>query len=226
MVSKEALAAVPLFRELAAAELELLAAATRRRRYKRGEVIFLEGDPGAGLCIIESGRVNIVLRGEDGRELVLNVYGPGEFFGEFALLDGEPRSADAVAQDACLVHWLRRQDFLAFLESHPRVAWELLAVLSRRLRHTTRVAGDATFRDAPARLARALLELAAVRGRPGERGTVLDGRLTQSELAAMIGATRETVNKSLRSFQRRGLLTHDRGTVTILLPDGLRKQAR
>ncbi len=226
MVGTAALAKVPLFGGLSAHELEQLAAATRPRRYDRGEVIFLEGDPGTGLCVIESGLVKIVLRAEDGRELVLNVYGPGEFFGEFALLDGEPRSADAVAQETCLVHWLRRDEFLTFLEAHPRVARELLAVLSRRLRHTTRVAGDAALRDAPARLARAVLELAATRGRPVDGGTRVEGKFTQSELAAMIGSTRETVNKCLRSLQRRGLLRYEQGTITLPRPEALRDQAR
>src|SRR5436309_3020785 len=152
MTGTEALAKVPLFRGLPAAELERLGALVRARRYRRGEVIFLEGDIGSSLCVIALGQVKIVLNGADGREVVLNVYGPGDFFGEFALLDGEPRSADAIAQEACLLYWLTREDFLAFLEAHSRAASTLLAVLSRRLRHTTRVVQDATFRDVPARL--------------------------------------------------------------------------
>ena len=171
----EALAKVPLFTGLPPNELARLGALVRPRRYRRGEVIFLEGDSGTSLCVIALGQVKIVLSGADGREVVLNVYGPGDFFGEFALLDGEPRSADAIAQEGCLLYWLTREDFLAFLEAHPRAASTLLAVLSRRLRHTTRVVQDATFRDVPARLARVVLDLATTRGRSAGDGVVVEG---------------------------------------------------
>jgi CRP/FNR family transcriptional regulator, cyclic AMP receptor protein len=222
----EALARVPLFAGLPAAELERLGACVRPRQYARGEVIFLEGDVGNGLCVIASGRVKIALTGSDGREIVLNVYGPGEFFGEFALLDGEPRSADALALEPCQLSWLRREDFLEFLDAHPGAAATLLGVLSRRLRHTTRVVKDAAFRDVPARLARAILELAEHGGRPAPDGVVVvDAPLTQGELAALVGASRETVNKCLRAYQRRGLLDYDRDTITVLRPDELRLRA-
>jgi CRP/FNR family transcriptional regulator, cyclic AMP receptor protein len=221
----EALAQVPLFTGLPPNELARLGALMRARRYRRGEVIFLEGDVGTSLCVIALGQVKIVLSGADGREVVLNVYGPGDFFGEFALLDGEPRSADAIAQEGCLLYWLTREDFLAFLEAHPRAASTLLAVLSRRLRHTTRVVQDATFRDVPARLARVVLDLATTRGRSAGDGVVVDGRFTQTDLAAMVGASRETVNKALRAFERGGLLRHERGAITIMRPERLRERA-
>ena len=226
MSGAEALRRVPLFAGLPDAELARVGACLRQRRYARGEVIFLAGDPGTGLALIESGRVKIALVGDDGREIVLNVYGPGEFFGEFALLDGEPRSADAVAHEACRLFWLERDHFLRYLEAQPRAAASLLAVLSRRLRHTTRLVEDAAFRDVPARLARAILDLAAARGRPAADGVVIDAHLTQAELASMVGATRETVNRSLRAYQRRGLLRLDRGRITVLRAEGLRECAR
>ena len=225
MTGTEALGKVPLFAGLPPEEMERLGALVRARRYRRGEVIFLEGDAGSSLCIIAIGRVRIVLSGADGREVVLNVYGPGDFFGEFALLDGEPRSADAIAQEPCLLYWLTRDDFLAFLESHPRAASTLLAVLSRRLRHTTRVVQDAAFRDVPARLARVVLDLVTTRGRPHGDRVLVDGRLTQSELASMVGASRETVNKALRGFERSGLLRHERGVITVMQPEQLRARA-
>jgi len=225
MTGTEALGKVPLFAGLPPPEMERLGALVRARRYRRGEVIFLEGDAGSSLCIIAIGRVRIVLSGADGREVVLNVYGPGDFFGEFALLDGEPRSADAIAQEPCLLYWLTRNDFLAFLESHPRAASTLLAVLSRRLRHTTRVVQDAAFRDVPARLARVVLDLVTTRGRPHGDRVLVDGRFTQSELASMVGASRETVNKALRGFERSGLLRHERGVITVMQPEQLRARA-
>ena len=223
MSGAEALGRVPLFAGLRTAELERLSACMHLRSYGPGEVIFLEGDPGTGLCVIQSGRVKIVLTSSDGREFVLNVYGPGEFFGEFALLDGDPRSADAVAQGDCRVWWLRRDDFLAFLQAHSAATSYLLALLSRRLRHTTHIVQDAAFRDVPARLARTILDLAAIQGRPSSDGVVIDAQLTQTDLAAMIGSARETVNKSLRAYQRRGLLRYDKGIITVLRPEELRQ---
>jgi CRP/FNR family cyclic AMP-dependent transcriptional regulator len=147
----EILAKVPLFSGLPAEERERLGRRLSPRRYTRGTVIFLEGDAGTALCLIVEGRIRIQLTEADGREVVLNVYGPGEIFGELALLDGEPRSADAIAQDPSRLFWLQREDFAAFLDSHPRAAMTMLASLSRRLRHTTRMVQDSTFRDSARR---------------------------------------------------------------------------
>jgi CRP-like cAMP-binding protein len=221
----EILAKVPLFAGLPEEELQRLGGLLRPRRYTRGEVIFLEGDEGTALCLIAEGRIRIQLTGTDGREVVINVYGPGEIFGELALLDGEPRSADAIAQDPSRVFWLQRDDFAAFLDSHPRAAMTMLASLSRRLRHTTRVVQDATFRDVPARLARVLLDLATRSGQPTPQGVRIESRLTQGELAAMVGASRETVNRALRGFEQRGLIGWDTNRVMIAQPDQLRARA-
>ena len=218
----DALARAPLFSDLPVAEIERLGALLRPRRYARGEVIFLEGDRGDSLCLIAEGSIRIQLTDAYGREVVITVYGPGEIFGELALLDGEPRSADAIAQDASRVFWLQRDDFAAFLDSHPMAAMTMLASLSRRLRHTTRVVQDATFRDVPSRLARVLLDLTARHGRPVEHGMLIDTRVTQGELAAMVGASRETVNRALRGFEQRGLIRWEANRILIAQPDQLR----
>jgi CRP-like cAMP-binding protein len=221
----EALAKAPLFADLSPAERERLGSLLRPHRYTRGQVIFLEGDEGAALCLIAEGRVRIQLTGADGREVVINLYGPGEIFGEMALLDGEPRSADAIAQDDVRLYWLQREDFAQFLERHPRAAMTMLASLSRRLRHTTRVVQDATFRDVPSRLARVLLDQAERLGQPVDSGIRLEGRLTQSELAAMVGASRETVNRALRGFEQHGLIRWDGSRVVLVRTEGLRARA-
>src|SRR5688572_11669328 len=111
---------VSLFAALSADDLAALSARLRRRRYARGQVIFTQGDPGASLCVVEEGRVRVSVVSEDGRELVLRVFGPGDFFGELALLDGEPRSADAVAQEPCTLLLLQRDEFLSVVEARPR----------------------------------------------------------------------------------------------------------
>jgi CRP-like cAMP-binding protein len=220
----EILAKVPLFAGLPEEERERLGRLLRPRRYARGEVIFLEGDQGTALCLVAEGRIRIQLTGADGREVVITVYGPGDFLGELALLDGEPRSADAIAQDASRVFWLQQEDFAAFLDNHPRAAMMMLASLSRRLRHTTRVVQDATFRDVPARLARVLLDLSR-NGQPAAQGIRLESRLTQGELAAMVGASRETVNRALRGFEQRGLIGWEANRIVIIRPDDLRGRA-
>src|SRR4051794_13844867 len=175
----EILAKAPLFAGLPEEERERLGRLLRPRRYARGEVIFLEGDAGTALCLIAEGGVRIQLTGADGREVVIAVYGAGEIVGELALLDGDPRSADAIAREASRVFWLQRDDFAAFLDGHPRAAMTMLAGLSRRLRNTTRVVAAATFHDVPARLARVLLDLAARHGQAIPQGIRIEARQTQ-----------------------------------------------
>jgi len=221
----DVLAGSPLFAGLPRAELHRLVGLLRPRQYARGEVIFLEGDVGTALCLIAEGRVRIQLTGADGREVGINVYGPGEIFGEMALLDGEPRSADAIAQDASRVFWLQRDDVSAFLASHSDAAMMMLAGLSRRLRHTTRLVHDAAFRDVPARVARVLLGLMESHGRATAGGMCIDMRLTQSELATLAGTTRESINRTLRDFEQRGLLQWQRGRMTITQVPQLRARA-
>ena len=234
------LAQVPLFAALTAEELAGLAALLSRRRYAKGEVIFHQGDAGTALYIVEEGGVKIVLGSEEGKEVILALLGRGDFFGELALLDGEPRSADAVARDATQLLALRRDDFLRFVLDKPRVAASLLAVLSRRLRRTDQLVHDAAFLDVRGRLARVLLELAEAQGRPEPAGVaaggtfpvgaaaatvVLAARLTQGELAEMVGATRESINKWLGFYTRRGVLRFERGRLTLMDLQRLRQDS-
>src|SRR5919109_3140640 len=135
-VNIAALAQGKLFAGLAAEDLVALAANLQRRRYGKGQFIFQQGDAGLSLYLVESGKVKIASFSSEGKGLVLNLFGPGDFFGELALLDGEPRSADAVAQEPCQLLLLQRDDFVRFVEARPRVATALLAALSRRLRAT------------------------------------------------------------------------------------------
>jgi CRP-like cAMP-binding protein len=215
------LRAVSLFAELDDEPLGRLAEGLRSRRYTRGQIIFAEGDPGTSLGIVASGRIDATANSTDGKELVLNSFGPGDVFGELALLTGEPRSADAVARETSQVFLLPRDDFLTFLEGNPRVAITLLAIVSRKLQRTTQQVQDVTFLDVPARLARALLDLAANPKADGEAPTF---RVTQLELAARVGATRESVNKWLGFFADQGLIAHERGRVTILNSRALRQR--
>jgi CRP-like cAMP-binding protein len=186
------LARIPLFADLSDAELGDLRACLRTVRYQRGETIFLQGDPGSGLYLIENGRVKITLTSAEGKEVILTLLGPADFFGDLALLDGDPRSADAIALDDCRLWLLHRDDFLRFVDTRPAVARKLLAVLSRRLRRNAMLLQEAAFQDVPGRLARVIVELAEQEGRVEPGGIVIASRLTQADLAGMVAATRES----------------------------------
>src|SRR5579859_5105717 len=185
----ELIGKVGLFAELSSAELIGLVALMRPRPYAKDEVIYLRGDPGTAFYVIASGRVKITLTSPDGKELILRRLGPGEFHGELALLDDEPRSADAIATENSLLLVLQRDAFRQFLAEHASVATKLLARVSAYLRRNAEIIQDATFLDVPARLARVLLELATT---PGSAelpppGTVIPDRIKQGELASLVG---------------------------------------
>jgi CRP-like cAMP-binding protein len=221
----ELLSDVSLFAELSIDDREGLAARLRRRRYPKGETLFLRGDPGSFLYVIERGRIKIALTSAEGKEMILALLGPADFFGELALLDGGERSADATVLDDSELLLLGREDFLRFVENRPRVALHALAVLSRRLRQTDQLVHDAAFFDVPGRLANAILRLAETLGQPAQNGVLISRRLTQVELADMIGASRESVNKWLSYYQRQGMIRSERGLITVLRPDGLKQRA-
>jgi CRP/FNR family transcriptional regulator, cyclic AMP receptor protein len=223
-VNMAALAQVKLFAGLAPEDMVALAANLQRRRYAKGQFIFQQGDPGLCLYLVESGKVKIASFSSEGKGLMLNLLGPGDFFGELALLDGEPRSADALAQEPCQLLLLQRDDFMHFLEARPHVAIKLLATVSRRLRHTTQQAEDIIFFDLPARLARVLLELAEAERISAEGDWVIASRPTQAELAEMVGATRESINKWLGVYEEQGLIRRERNQLVILQPEDLRKR--
>ncbi len=218
------LAQVPLFSGLNPGELDGLAALVRRHRYATGEIIFHKDDAGTALYVIEKGEVKIVLGSAEGKEVVLSLLGPGDFFGELALLDGEPRSADAVAMETSELLILQRQDFLRFIVLQPQVAVNLMAVLSRRLRRVDQLVHDAAFLPVRLRLIRTLLDLAQTQGQAGSEGVVIATPLTQTVLADMVLATRESINKWLGYYAEKGLVRHDRGRLTLLDIERLRKE--
>ena len=222
----ELLGRVGLFSDLSTAELVGLAALMRPRPYAKDEVIYLRGDAGTAFYVIASGKVKIALTSPDGKELILRRLAAGGFHGELALLDDEPRSADAIATEPSVLLVLQRDAFRQFLADHPGVATKLLGTVSQYLRRNADLIQDATFLDVPARLARILLELA---GEPGATelpppGTVIPDRMKQGELASLVGATRESINKWLGSFEKQGLIRYDKGQITLLRPSGLKQR--
>lgn len=195
------LATVPLFQGLAAGEVAHFAELARERSYPRGSVILFEEDPGDSLFIVREGRVKVVLVGEDGREIILGLLGPGAHFGELSLIDGSPRSAHVIATDESRLIVLRREDFRRRVSESPAVAWALLVELSRRLRRADEQIARLALLDVDGRIARLVLDAA----NEGD-GVRIEKRLTHQTIAQMIGASRETVSRALRDFQQRGLI--------------------
>jgi CRP-like cAMP-binding protein len=222
----ELLGRVGLFADLSHGELVSLAGLMRRRPYAKDEVIYLRGDPGTAFYVIASGKVKIALTSPEGKELILRRLAAGGFHGELALLDNEPRSADAVATEPSVQLVLQRDAFRQFLSDHPEVATKLLGTVSRYLRSNADLIQDATFLDVPARLARVLLELASEPGATDlpPAGAIIPDRMKQGELASLVGATRESINKWLGSFERQGLIAYDKGQITLLRPSGLKQR--
>ena len=193
----------------------------RERRFPKGSVILMEGDPGDALYLIADGQVKVILIGEDGREVILSVLGEGSFFGDMSLLDDEPRSAHVVAMADATLLQLRRDDFQARLRSSPDVAIGLLRELSRRLRRADDTIGSLVLRDVNGRIAHLLLEMADEEG--GDRIT---RRLTHATLAQMVGASRETVSRTLRSLVNAGVLSVNRREIVLLRREPLRRAAQ
>lgn len=207
---------VPLFADLAEAELARFVEVTRERAYPKGSVILFEDDPGDALYIVASGQVKVVLIGEDGREVILSILSAGDFFGEMALIDDEPRSAHVIATEDADLLVLRREDFQTQLKAHPAVALKLLRVLVGRLRRADRKIGGLVLLDVGGRVARLLLDLAD----EGD-GLHIVRRPTHHTIAQIIGSSRETVSRMMRELTNRGLIEVSRREITLKDRPGL-----
>jgi CRP-like cAMP-binding protein len=228
-----ALGEVPLFRELAGEDLGMLATACRTRRFRKGEVIFHQGDPGDALHVILAGRVKISSPSDSGVEAILTTLRPGEFFGALALLDGAPRSATATAVDAAETMVLPRDRFRQLLNERVEVRELVFAELARELRRLTYHVEELHFLDITGRLASQLARLAeeqvrasAEAGEDPPAEIRLDGPITQGELAAMVGSTRQSINKLLGYFTDDGLIRVERDAIVVLDLPGLQRTAR
>jgi CRP/FNR family cyclic AMP-dependent transcriptional regulator len=212
---------VPFLAALDPADREALAGYMRPRQFRRGDIIFHKDDPGHALFIVEEGSVRIYLPGLQGADLTLALLGRGDFFGDLSLLDGAPRSATAAAAADSALLVLDRSDFVRLVSSRPTATLAVLAVVARRLRETDEMASDLAFMNAGGRLAKKLLELAASPGMQRADGILLDVRLTQEEIANMIGVTRESVNRNLARLRRAGLVRTEGRRLLIRDPEGL-----
>ena len=209
-----ALRACALFRDMDEAALAEVAGLLRHRRFRRHEVIFHAGDPGDALFIVASGSVKIVLPSPEGNEAIIATLRPGDFFGELAVLDGEPRSATAVALEATELEALARAPFLELVHTQPELRLALLTGLAGELRRLTRHVEELHFLALPGRLAMRLVELAREAAGPGP-GAELSWHYTQSELASMIGGSRQSVSRLLGDLSAEGLLHVERDVIVI-----------
>jgi CRP-like cAMP-binding protein len=216
----ERLGAIPLFSHLGGPELTRLAGVVRERHYPKNSMVLFADDPGDTLFIVLKGQVKVVLVGEDGREVILSILKDGDFFGEMALIDDRPRSANVIATTASDMLVLRRVDFQQCLEASPRIALGLLQELSRRLRFADDKIGGLVLLDVNGRVARLLLQLADEHGGEGIPRTA-----THHTLAQMVGSSRETVSRTLRELQEQGLITVSRNRIELANRPGLEKLA-
>lgn len=220
------LSRVPLFQGLNEQQFALLSSRIQKISLRRGEVLFVEGDEGDRLYIITEGKIKLGHSSEDGRESLLAILGPGEMIGELTLFDPGKRSTTATAVSPASMLCLDHSDLVQILDTNPEVAKHLLRALAQRLRRTNESLSDLVFSDVPGRVAKALLDLAERFGTPSDDGTHVPHDLTQEELAQLVGASRETVNKSLADFVSRGWIRLEGRAVALLDVDRLARRAR
>ncbi|MDP4974181.1 MAG: Crp/Fnr family transcriptional regulator [Candidatus Nanopelagicales bacterium] len=222
----DALMQAPLFSALDAEAAAALRASMAEMRVQRGGIIFAEGEAGERMYVVLDGKVKLGHTSPDGRESLLAVLGPGEVFGELSLFDPGPRTATATAVTDTVVVGLGHADLRPWLTGRPEVAESLLQALAQRLRRTNEALADLVFSDVPGRVAKQLLDLADKFGQPGPDGVLVHHDLTQEELAQLVGASRETVNKALADFTQRGWVEVDQRQVLLIDMERLARRAR
>jgi CRP-like cAMP-binding protein len=205
----------PLFAGLDGEAIARIAALCTRRQLAAGEVLFVKGDEGDALYGIRRGQIRIATGTEAGKRLTLNVLGPGDLLGEIALLDGRSRTADAIAAEPTELFTVRRQDFLRLLEREPRIAVHLIELLCERFRWINERMEETALQPLEVRLARRIRALAA------DFGT--DLHISQEELGILLGVTRESVNRQLQQWRRKGIIELGRGRIRLLEPERLEK---
>jgi CRP/FNR family transcriptional regulator, cyclic AMP receptor protein len=216
----------PLFTALDDAAAASLRASMDTVKIAKGSILFKEGDDGEHLYVIIEGKLKLGTSSGDGRENLLSILGPGEMFGELSLFDPGPRTSTATAVTDAKLHALSHEKVIPWLKQNPEVSLQLLARLAQRLRRTNEAVGDLVFSDVPGRVAKALIDLGDRFGKTTAEGLLVNHDLTQEELAQLVGASRETVNKALADFAGRGWLKLDGRSVLITDVERLSKRSR
>jgi CRP/FNR family cyclic AMP-dependent transcriptional regulator len=225
-VTDDVLRQAPLFSGLDDEVASALESSMSSSSLRRGDILFSEGDDGNQLYVVTEGKIKLGRTSQDGRENLLAILGPGQMFGELSFFDPGPRSATATAVTDVELKSLGHEALSPVLNAHPDVAHALLNQLAGRLRRTNEVVGDLVFSDVPGRVAKALLDLASRFGRRADDGIHVNHDLTQEELAQLVGASRETVNKALADFAARGWIRLEPRSVTLLDVERVERRAR
>jgi len=223
---EEVVRRAPLFTALDEAAAASLRASMDSVKIAKGSILFKEGDDGEHLYVIIDGKLKLGTSSGDGRENLLSILGPGEMFGELSLFDPGPRTSTATAVTDAKLLSLSHEKVIPWLKQNPEVSLQLLTRLSQRLRRTNEAVGDLVFSDVPGRVAKALIDLGDRFGKTTPEGLLVNHDLTQEELAQLVGASRETVNKALADFAGRGWLKLDGRSVLIADVDRLSKRSR
>ena len=222
----EVLTKAPLFAGLDDDGAQALSSAMGTLRLSKGEVLFREGDTEDRLYVVVSGKIKLGRSGSAGRENLLAILGPGQMFGELSVFDPGPRSSTATAVTTSEIRTLEHDELMAWLQDRPEVARGLLGQLAARLRRANDVVADLVFSDVPGRVAKQLLELARRFGDERDDGIHVHHDLTQEELAQLVGASRETVNKALADFAARGWIRLEPRSVTLIDVQRVERRAR
>ncbi len=218
MDDQELLRTVPIFAELSEADIASLARLTSRRSCPKDTVVFFENEEGDTFFCIVDGRIKVTILGDDGREVILSVLGRGDFFGEMALLDNEPRSATAIAVEDTELLSLHRNDFQSVLSDNRSIMSALIKVLAARLRRANHQISTLALLDVYGRVARVIVDTARDEGKRLKDGRIAFRRATHQEIANRIGTTRETVTRMLKDLERQGLI-HIEGKEVVVQPD-------
>jgi len=210
----------PIFCDLDPEALDQLCRYAKHTTLKRGTTIVSKGDPGNSLIVVISGTIKISVSSPDGRSAILNLIGPGEIFGEVAVLDGQARTADATANSNCEIYVIDRRDFIPFVRSQPALAMKFIELLCTRLRWTSDQVEEVILQNLPGRLASALLRLTEKHKLAPAGRTIA---ITQQEISEMVGMTRESINKQLRVWAARNWVRLEHGAIVVLDVASLRE---
>jgi CRP-like cAMP-binding protein len=223
---EEVIRRAPLFTALDDAAAATLRESMTQVKVSKGQTLFKEGDAGDRLFVVVEGKLKLGTSSGDGRENLLSILGPGDMFGELSLFDPGPRTATATAVTDSRVLALANDQVIGWVTAHPQVSLQLLKRLARRLRRTNEVLADLVFADVPGRVAKAIMDLGERFGTRKDDGLHVNHELTQEELAQLVGASRETVNKALADFAGRGWVRLEPRAVVVLDYERLSKRGR
>jgi len=217
---------IPFLAPLKEEELRSLLPFLKEKKFKKNQALFHEGEPGRCLFLIRSGNVKVYKLSSDGKEKILRIFGPDDFFAELPLLDGGKYPASAETLSDCTLLCLSREDFLKTLSANPTIMKKIYEVVGERLRHFTTMVTDLTLKDASCRLAGFLLDMAEKKDPFSSKVIRFPMELTHQDIASIIGTARETVSRTLMQFQREGMIEIKERYITILDKERLTQAAR